>query len=327
MPTSRARARVAHNLLPVVHFIGKLRARPGYDEPYVRRLSLVPGEMSNSQVSTTEQVEALSEAEVEAIAEAEGLTLLRAPEAKYGFRGVAKDQDPSKARPYMAEIPGKPLNIGNKKLKQLGRFASAPAAALAIARTLGPAGSAERAKEKRNRAGHLVASQELTPDEALRAAQDEELELMVGADGCYAGVKLVPSVLAPRYKATLGLGGESTAAGRMYIGTYATPEEAALELARHRRIRGDADLDRREREWVSSRRAVSSPRQPLGTPGSASVPTRASNARKRKASAEPVAEATASTFVTALPVASDDEDAQEVTVVQSEVVEHVVHAA
>jgi len=118
-------------------------------------------------------------------------------------------------------------------VKALGKFPSAHEAALAIARVLGPELSAERGKEKRNRAGWIIGDEvPLTPAEALQAVAAEGLALdrKQGGTG-YVGVNRSGAVGAPRFMCKIG---------DTCIGTFASAEEAALMRAR--KVRDDPQL-------------------------------------------------------------------------------------
>ena len=177
----------------------------------------------------------LTEAQVEAAATEERLTLLRDPDHKWGFRGVSKvesDKRPNTA--YRGEIPGAPLWVGARKVKQLGGYPSPHEAALAIARALGPELSAERDKEKRNRGGHVVVD-ELTPEEALRLADVENLTLERRerrTDDLPHSTGFVDVCRSRNHQGAFLSRFVVRIDGLLHVGTFATEEEAALQRAR-----------------------------------------------------------------------------------------------
>ena len=79
----------------------------------------------------------MNEAQAEALAAAEGLELIRNPHSSTGWKFVFGCAKPDK--PYQAKLK---VSTGPNKCFQehLGYFGSAPEAALAVARRLGPAG-------------------------------------------------------------------------------------------------------------------------------------------------------------------------------------------
>jgi hypothetical protein len=143
-------------------------------------------------------------------AQAEKQTL-RVAESKSGYFGVTLDK-PGRPKPYQARV-----KRGGKKV-HLGRFATAEEAALCVARTPeGRAAAAERA----------AAAAPLTSEEARQQAQAEKLTLIVAKNTTgYLGVSLRPGQSKP-YQARVTRGGKD-----VYLGRFATAEEAALCVAR-----------------------------------------------------------------------------------------------
>ena len=185
-----------------------------------------------------------SDAEVNAIAAAEGLTLIRNDASKYGFSGVSfvsREGGDVRTRRWAAEIPGAPLWKGSQKIKQIGKFRTKFEAGLAIARKLGPKLSAERASEKRNRSGWLIstsatpAAVSMSAAEALRLAAQEGLTLVRNASRGSSDSETSATGFLGVYHSVLQSGRHrytvKMATGKS-LGTYDTLEEAALERAR-----------------------------------------------------------------------------------------------
>jgi len=143
-------------------------------------------------------------------AEAEGLTLVEA-DNKAGYFGVYLKK-PGKPKPYQAAV-----KRGGKKVS-LGYFATAEEAALCIARS--PEG---RAAAKRP-----AAAPPLTSEEARQQAQAEGLTLQkADTKAGYFGVCLAFPGKPKPYKAQVKRAGTI-----VYLGSFATAEEAALCIAR-----------------------------------------------------------------------------------------------
>ena len=177
--------------------------------------------------------------EATAQAAAEGLTFLVDASNPTGFRGVYKSN--SAVRPFYAKV------LGRKKTQNVGKFATAHEAALAIARALGPQKVAESAAApSRNSGGWLVtAERTMGPDEATRLAREEGLVLRLArhrrafwnvkpsqtrADGTRPWIAYVPCEDP----------GELGSAAKIFLGTFACPEAGALAIAR--RLRDDPRL-------------------------------------------------------------------------------------
>ena len=165
-----------------------------------------------------------TEAEMEELAAAEGLTINRSSRNKYGFAGLyyaSKSDGENRARRWKAEVPGPPY----KGTKQLGSFATKFSGALAIARFLGRKESAKRADVVRDRAGWIVSTaQPLISEEALRQAEEEGLILQrKDHDSGFVGVSLPRSNVSRPFLARIV---------NASVGSYMTAEEAALERAR-----------------------------------------------------------------------------------------------
>ena len=141
-------------------------------------------------------------------AEAEGLTLLAA-ENKTGYFGVCLNN--GRPKPYLAQ-----LRSGSKKV-HLGSFATAEEAALCVARS----------PEGQEAAKRAAAPPPLTSEEARQQAQAEGLTLLVADNKTgYFGVSHLPGRPKP-YQARVSRGGKD-----VYLGSFATAEEAALCVAR-----------------------------------------------------------------------------------------------
>ena len=139
-------------------------------------------------------------------AEAEGLTLLRSESSSTGYKGVSFNS--GMAKPYRAEVRR------GGKLVSLGSFVTAEEAALCHART--PEAQAAMAAA----AAAPPEPPPLTAEEAVQQAEAEGLTLL-RSESSSTGYKGV-SVYSGRYRA----------AAKVYIGIFATLEEAALHVAR-----------------------------------------------------------------------------------------------
>ena len=154
----------------------------------------------------------LTSQEVRQQAQAEGLTL-RVAENTTGYFGVSLNK-PGQPKPYMARV-----RRGGKTLL-LGNFVTAEEAALCVARTPddGQAVAAERA----------AAAPPLTSEEVRQQAQAEKLTLLVAENRTgYFGVYLGKTGLSKPYQVQVKRGGK-----KVYLGYFATAEEAALCVAR-----------------------------------------------------------------------------------------------
>ena len=109
------------------------------------------------------------------------------------------------------------------KKARLGSYATAKAAALAVAR------SPEAAKRRRCSGAANTAVPPLTSEEALQRAQAEGLTLVVaGNKSGYFGVYLkIKSCKTKSYQTQVSRSGK-----RVSVGSFATPEAAALSAAR-----------------------------------------------------------------------------------------------
>jgi hypothetical protein len=143
---------------------------------------------------------------------AEKLTLLVA-ENKTGYLGVYLN-NPGKPKPYTAQV------TRGGKTAYLGVFATAEEAALCVARSPeGRAAAAERA----------AAPAPLTSEEARQQAQAEKLTLLVAhSSSGYFGVQLAKPGKPKPYRAQVRRAGKTP----VYLGMFATAEEAALCVAR-----------------------------------------------------------------------------------------------
>jgi len=151
-------------------------------------------------------------------AQAEGLTLLMAVAANAtGYFGVSY-QYPGRPMPYHAMFRHGGINVS------LGGFATAEGAALSIART--PEGQAVAAA----RAAAPPAPPPLTSEGARKQAQAEGLMLHMSARSPtgYLGVCKGKSPSKP-YEARITILGK-----KVFLGCFATAEEAALSISRRR---------------------------------------------------------------------------------------------
>ena len=143
-------------------------------------------------------------------ARAEGLTLLKANN-KTGYFGVVHTH-PGRPKPYQAK-----LRRGGEKVS-LGTFATAEEAALCVART--PEGQAAAERD--------AAAPPPTSEEARQQAQAEGLTLLKADNKTgYFGVHLAHPGKPKPYQARVRRGGKL-----VYLGCFATAEEAALCVAR-----------------------------------------------------------------------------------------------
>jgi hypothetical protein len=191
------------------------------------------------------------------IAEAEGLTLLVNPQTPCGYQGV-HHKAKAHTKGFSAHLPGQ------KAAWYVGFFSTPHSAALAIARKLGPAGSAALAQERRNCAGWLITEMsEMSAPEARRLANEEGLTLRRshGQPGKLWGVHQSTAVSERWTAAIRGVGavdeavtgagpssaaaatdgstarsgrslGVITSSGGLNLGSFASAEAAALALAR-----------------------------------------------------------------------------------------------
>jgi len=150
-----------------------------------------------------------------AAAQKEGLTLVKT-EGKSGFQNVKTNANAGKARPY------RPMVWRDGKEVSLGSFATPEQAALVYARS----------PEGRKAAAAAAAAAELsmTAEEALAAAQKEGLTLVKteGKSG-FKNVSLNQTSKSAPYVALARRDGKP-----VNLGSFATAEEAALVVARHK---------------------------------------------------------------------------------------------
>ena len=160
----------------------------------------------------------MTAAEAPAQAEAEGLTLARSTTNQSGFLSVFI-QAGSKARPYAASV------TRDGKKVHLGLFATAEEAALHFART--PEGKAAAALPL-----------PMTADEALAQAEAEGLTLARSDN--QSGFRHVS--VHPEYKVRPFCASVTRDGKRIYLGCFATAEEAALHVARTPEVQAAAAL-------------------------------------------------------------------------------------
>ena len=157
-----------------------------------------------SSVSATTPSKSDRAAKARAAAAAEGLELVPSATGETGFRGVYKH-----FRKYASHIREK----GQKR--HLGIFETPEEAALSYARHI----SADRAARE---AARGETPQALTADEARAAAAAEGLELVPSSSG-ETGFRGVNKSLYGKFDAKIKENGTMR-----HLGTFATPEEAAL---------------------------------------------------------------------------------------------------
>ena len=144
-------------------------------------------------------------------AQAEELTLLVADNGT-GYFGVSLPY-PNRPKPYQARV-----KRGGKDVS-LGSFATAEEAALCVARSPEGQEAAQRA---------AAAPVPLTSEEARQQARAEGLTLRVAKNSSgYFGVSLANPGCPKPYHAQLTCGGK-----KVFLGSFATAEEAALCIAR-----------------------------------------------------------------------------------------------
>merc|ERR1719149_408846 len=180
----------------------------------------IPGTAVYQEVSLYETP--MSAEQALATAEGEGLIMPRS-NSQTGFRGVTHVTG-KKARPYQAWV------CREGKLERLGRFATPEEAALCRART--PEG---KKAANRSARGGKSGPVPMTVEEA--EAQAEAAEAQAEAEGLtlqrsenqtgYVGVYVNTSNKVKPFEARVRRGGQ-----RVFIGHFATAEEAALEVAR-----------------------------------------------------------------------------------------------
>ena len=186
---------------------------------------------------------------MQSLAAAEGLRLVPSDSVS-GFKGVAIKQA-YKNQP----VPGKRCFIAHAlgaERQYLGVFFTAEEAALAIARHEGAAGC-EAAIARRATLATQTREKEMSADEALAAARAEGLTLPCTVarghsakpwpHGCgdvrYQGVHYRPFRASRPFEAVFdqpATGPPPAKAKRKFLGAYATAQQAALALARHRAL-------------------------------------------------------------------------------------------
>lgn len=217
-------------------------------------------EAKKAVAAAKDSASALTVEDVERIASEEGLTLLRDPRlssATGGWRGVSFIKAKKK---YMAQRVGG----GAKSSGSLGLFRTPHEAGLAVARALGPERSAAEAGTRRNSSGwSLHDDHELPTEHATRLAKEEGLTLRrKHSSADYWCVVNAMREGMPRWHAQLNAGaqlGGYKASGVLHLGAFASPEAAALAIAR--RLRDQPELEARARrlQQLSKARAQRAP--------------------------------------------------------------------
>eukprot|EP00964_Phaeocystis_antarctica_P119934 scaffold83688_cov53-Phaeocystis_antarctica.AAC.3 len=216
-------------------YFGVSLNNPGKPKPYLARVKRGGNQVSLGCFATAEEaalcaarspegqaaartaaaaVAPLTSEEARQQARAEELTL-RVAENKTGYFGVTLTH-PGRPKPYQAQVRrgGQPMSLGN--------FATAEEAALCIARTPEGQAAAEKA------AAAPPPTPPLTSEEARQQAQAEGLALRVAESKTgYFGVYLSNPGYPKPYEAQVRGGGKM-----VYLGNFATAEEAALCVAR-----------------------------------------------------------------------------------------------
>jgi len=163
-------------------------------------------------------------ARVAAMAAAEGLTLVRSLHNTTGFKHVSHNiSEYLHSKPFQLRV----TNAG--KVQNWGYFATADEAALAYARRIGPDASAA---EEAASVQHMM-----TAAEAFATAEAEGLTFVKTPSGegykyvHFDGGKATPNARPYRVRIQSGKNGTPKAT-TLLKGVFATPEEAALEVAR-----------------------------------------------------------------------------------------------
>jgi len=174
-------------------------------------------------------------------AEAEGLTLLRSESSSTGYKGVGFTGS-GRSKPYKVEV-----RSGGRKLVYLGTFTTAEEAALCYART----------PEAQAAAAAPPALPPPTSEEAVRQAEAEGLTLLRSESG------------STGYKCVVFDSKKSRGSKSVVLGSFTTPEEAALHFARASAAQAAAP---QEPPATSSRkRKVKPEEQPPDMPAGARV--------------------------------------------------------
>ena len=176
--------------------------RPPPEEPRTMRVSRGGGAEAEPSMTAEEAL---------AAAEREGLTLVKTGK-KGRFKGVSPDR-----RKYSARV------WRNGTYVRLGSFATAEQAALVYARTPESHKQVAAAAGEEALAEEALAAKEALAEEALAAAEREGLTLVkTDTKGQFKGVTVNKTSKSTPYVATCGV----------YLGSFATAEQAALVYAR-----------------------------------------------------------------------------------------------
>jgi len=216
-------------------YFGVSLDKPGQPKPYLARVRRGGKQVSLGSFATAEEAalciarspegqtaakraaaaQPLTSEEVRQQTQAEGLTLLKS-DNKTGYFGVSLNH-PGCPKPYKAEVRR------GGKMVHLGSFTTAEEAALCIARSPEGQEAAKRA------AAAPPPAPPLTSEEARQQAEAEGLTLRVADNKTgYFGVTHNPQASKPKpYQAHVRRGGTL-----VYLGSFATAEEAALCIAR-----------------------------------------------------------------------------------------------
>ena len=174
------------------------------------------GQRPEGSTSPAAELEPMTPEQAHAAAHAEGLVLLPA-ENPTGFKGVNLGSTVS--RPFVAKM------WNGSRVDTLGTFATAEEAALAVARALGPEGVAAALQAASQEAPPMTAAEAL----AQAAAEGLTLQRADSAAG-YKHVRLGDNVSKPFQACPWNVGRPKS------LGSFATPEEAALAVARYNKL-------------------------------------------------------------------------------------------
>ena len=196
---------------------GKLRYLGSFATPeeaslhYARRVGAERAVAEASEARNADQHPPLTADEAKAAAAAEGLALVPSSSSETGFKGVRNSH--GKYRVQIRE---------NGSIRYFGTFTTPEEAALHYARRVGAERAVAEASEARNADQHPP----LTADEAKAAAAANGLELVLSSRS-ETGFKGVTKN-GDKYQVMIRENGS-----KRYLGTFVTPEEAALRYARH----------------------------------------------------------------------------------------------
>jgi len=206
---------------------------------YARSLAARPPGVSGGAEKPAFHGNDLTAADAIAAAQQAGITLIRAPGTRSGFKGVSYDDSKPKRHQYSVAISR------NGCLVHIGRFLTAEEAALEYARAIGPEEAAKAAKlaEVPVATGTIfhpgyVPPSVQTAEEVLRQAEAEGLTLFKNTNSVtgFKGVcKQKKNCKQRPYVARL------MKPVKKHLGTFPTAEQAALCYAQARAANPDAE--------------------------------------------------------------------------------------